>query len=263
MAYDPVYTASWYDGYGLREWDRWERTPMMRLQHEVYAHHLRTLVKRGDRVLDAGCGAGRFTKQLIAMGAEVVALDVSPTQLDLCRQRAPGAAEYVLGSVTELPGLSDETFDTVLALGGVLSYCFDEAPRAARQLARVAKPGGQVMLSVMNLWGTIHEFLPAVLQGPVATNTAWLRDGVLRRETNDGHECKLFREAEARHLVESAGFEQVRLEAPGWLTTLHKVELPELGTPEWEYLLKAELEASRDVPAAGTHLVIFGKKPLR
>jgi hypothetical protein len=64
-----------------------------------------------------------------------------------------------------------------------------------------------------------------------------------------------------RQLVEVAGYEQVRIEAPGWLTGVHKLELPERGTPAWDYLLSAELDASREVPGAGTHLVAFGRKP--
>lgn len=261
MAYDPVYTAHWYDGFGAREWDRWEHTPLMRVQYEVYRHHLGRLVKRGDRVLDAGCGAGRFTKELLALGAEVVALDLSPKQLELCRERAPGAKDYVLGSVTSLQQFAEGSFDLTLAMGGVLSYCFEEAPTALRELKRVLRGGGRMMLSAMNLMGTIHEYLPGVLRGDAATNQTWLQDGVLRREINEGHECKLYRERELADLVERAGFEQVRVEAPGWLTGVHKLDLPSPGTPEWDYLLAAELVASREVPGAGTHLVVFGEKP--
>lgn len=262
MAYDPVYTASWYDGFGPREWDRWDRTALMRVQYEVYTHHLKQLVKRGDRVLDAGCGAGRFTKELVSLGAEVVALDLSPVQLELCRARAPGAKGYLEGSVTDLVGLEDSGFDTVLALGGVLSYCFEEAPTALSELRRVLRGGGQLIVSVMNLMGTIHEYLPGVLVGDASVNLKWLQDGVLTRQVNEGHECKLYRESELRELVKGAGYEEVRIEAPGWLTGVRKLELPERGTKEWEYLLAAELDASREVPGGGTHLVAFGRKPI-
>jgi len=261
MSFDPAYTASWYDEYGSREWDRWDRTALMKLQYEVYAHHLSKLVDKGDRVLDAGCGAGRFTKELITLGAEVVALDISSVQLDLCRERAPGAKEYLQGSITDLVTLEDESFDTVLALGGVLSYCFEQVETALSELNRVARAGAQVMLSVMNLFGTIHEYLPGVMRGDALANARWLQDGVLLRELNDGHECKLYRESELRELLRTAGFEDVRIEAPGWLAGVHKLELPESGSPQWRYLLAAELAASREVPAAGTHLVAFARKP--
>ena len=261
MPFDPEYTANWYDTLGLGEWERWERSAGSQMEFHVTLHHLRQLVQRGDRVLDAGCGAGRFTCELLAWGAEVVALDLSPEQLELCRQRAPGARDYMQASITDLRCLDSGSFDVVLALGGPMSYCFDQAGVALRELMRVAKPGARLMLSVMNQLGSLHQFLPGVLQGDASENEHVLRSGDLSRAANGGHECKLYRLDELRALLKSAGLEDLDIQAPGWLTSVHHLELPSKGSAQWRFLLEAELAASRESPAAGSHLVAMARTP--
>jgi SAM-dependent methyltransferase len=261
VTFDPDYTATWYDRLGVGEWERWERSPVTRMQYQIYLHHLRRVVIQGDRVLDAGCGAGRFTRELVSIGADVVALDISATQLSLCQQRAPGARDYVLGSITDLARFENGSFDVVLALGGPLSYCFDRAGAALAELKRVARPGARLMLSVMNLLGAIHQALPGVLGVDAAVNERILRTGGLTREVSDGHECHLYRLEELHALLEAAGLEDIDVQAPGWLTAVHRSELPPEGSAQWRFLLNAELQASRESPAAGTHLLAFARVP--
>lgn len=231
------------------------------MQYRIYLHHLHRIVKAGARVLDAGCGAGRFTRELVELGCEVVALDISTRQIELCRERAPGAADYVVASITDLKQFDSGSFDVVLALGGPLSYCFDEAGTALRELRRVAKPGADIMLSVMNLHGTLHQFLPSVLEVEPAVNENILRTGTLTRGVDEGHECRLYRLKELQALLESGGLEDIEIQAPGWLTAVHETELPPSGSPQWNFLLEAELQASRECPAAGTHLIAFARAP--
>jgi len=261
VAFDPEYTARWYDRVGEAEWNRWERSAVSRMQYQIYLHHLGRIVNRGDRILDAGCGAGRFTRELVRMGADVDALDISSGQIALCRERAPGARSYVVGSITDLSSFDSGSFDVVLALGGPLSYCFGHAAAALAELERVAKPGAQLMLSVMNLFGAIHQFLPGVLGTDATVNDQIVASGGLMRGPNEGHECQLYRPEELRCLLSSAGLEQIDIQAPGWLTAVHDVELPPEGSPQWRFLLNAELSASRESPAAGTHLVAFARVP--
>jgi SAM-dependent methyltransferase len=168
MRYDATDTAAFYDQYGEREWTRFEdgRTPAVSIA--THAHYLRRFVSSGDRVLDIGCGPGRFTIELARIGARVVAADLSPGQLELHRKyvaqaKAEDAVEArVVADVLELP-FADGEFDITVCYGGPLSYLLERAPHAVAELARVTRPGGHVLVSVMSLIGTTTRFIEGVL----------------------------------------------------------------------------------------------------
>ncbi len=56
-------------------------------------------LRRGDRVVELGCGTGQVTAALIRRGARVTAVDALPEMLEATRRRAP-AAELILGDIT-------------------------------------------------------------------------------------------------------------------------------------------------------------------
>ena len=102
---------------------------------------------RGD-VLDAGCGAGRLALPLQRGGLRVVGVDISPTLVDVCRQR--GVREVRVGSVWDDPG---GPWDTVL-LGGNnigLGVTLAGAGRLLRHLAGALRPGGAVVLASVDV----------------------------------------------------------------------------------------------------------------
>ena len=59
--YDADYTRTFYDAYGDIEWSRLEATAYGRLQGIIHTDLIRRYVSLGTRVLDAGCGPGRFS----------------------------------------------------------------------------------------------------------------------------------------------------------------------------------------------------------
>lgn len=160
-AWDPARTAQYFDEYGEREWTRFEdgRTPAPSV-----ATHIRMLeryVQSGDRVLDAGCGPGRFSLELQRLGASVTALDISPRQIELLRRRVPEADARV-GDVVDLSQFGDDSFDVAVCFGGPLSYLVDRAPDAVAELARVTRPGGHLLVSVMGLGGVVVHFASVI-----------------------------------------------------------------------------------------------------
>jgi SAM-dependent methyltransferase len=115
-------------------------------------------VTAGTRLLDAGCGAGLLALLASLRGAEVTALDAAPGLLAVARRRLPGA-DVREGDLEALP-FADASFDAVVAVNSVF-YAEDMAA-AMRELARVARPGGRV---VVTAWGPPErcEFLGAVM----------------------------------------------------------------------------------------------------
>lgn len=170
MIYDPGTAAAFYDEYGEREWTRFEdgRTPSSSLVSHL--HYLGRFVQSGDRVLDAGCGPGRFSLEVLRLGATVVAADISRTQLELHRRNVPdeGVEARMVADVVDLSQFDDGAFDVTVCFGGPLSFVLDEAPRAAAELARVTKPGGHVLVSVMSLIGATLS-APAGVAGLVSS----------------------------------------------------------------------------------------------
>jgi SAM-dependent methyltransferase len=70
----------------------------------------------GKRVLDAGCGPGFYTEWLLAHGAEVVALDISPRMVGFARRRVGERATIFQADLEQaLDFLQDGSFDLVVS----------------------------------------------------------------------------------------------------------------------------------------------------
>ena len=267
MKYDPAHVASFYDEYGEQEWTRFDdgRTPAPSL--EVHFAQLRRYVNEGDRVLDVGAGPGRFTLELARIGAEISVVDISPGQLELNKQRlaAEGLGEriteHVVADVRDLGQWSDDTFDAAVCFGGPLSYVLDEAEPAVRELVRVTKPGGHVLLSVMSLVGAVTHFLPILLdlvrRDGVAKNDDIIRTGLLSDEPDYGHlPMKLFRWSELQELLSRHGT-VVGASAAGLLPAASPEE-PDLR----EFLVRTELALAEEpgALACGQHILAVLRK---
>jgi glycosyltransferase involved in cell wall biosynthesis/SAM-dependent methyltransferase len=104
-------------------------------------------IVRGKRVLEAGCGAGRFTEILLEAGADVFACDLSAA-VDACRencQRFEGRANYWIGQadIGVLP-FEPAQFDFVLCIGVVQHTPSPE--ETIRELCSHVAPGGCLVL---------------------------------------------------------------------------------------------------------------------
>jgi magnesium-protoporphyrin O-methyltransferase len=92
---------------------------------------------RGRRLLDAGCGTGALAVELARRGARVIAIDLSPTLIDLARLRAPrdigaGGVEFLAGDMLN-PELG--RFDHVVAMDSLIHYRAGDAVAAIAGLA--------------------------------------------------------------------------------------------------------------------------------
>ena len=106
----------------------------------------------GKRTLDAGCGYGPFSAAAMARGATVVSVDVGPRLV--ARTMARAGSRGLVADVCQL-AVRDESFDAVIS-SEMLEHT--KAPaRAVRELARVLRPNGVLVLTTPN----------RVWQGPV------------------------------------------------------------------------------------------------
>jgi ubiquinone/menaquinone biosynthesis C-methylase UbiE len=114
------------------------------------AHDLIELaeLRPGEHVLDVACGTGVVTRLAAErVGDSAVAgVDVNPGMLEVARNAAPDAAiEWHEASAEALP-LGDATFDVVLCQMGL--QFFPDRQGALREMQRVLRPGGRVVLNV-------------------------------------------------------------------------------------------------------------------
>lgn len=90
----------------------------------------------GKRILDAGCGTGALSVEAARRGAEVVAIDLSPTLVDLARDRLPADVasriDFRSGDMLDA-GLGK--FDHVVAMDSIIHYRTEDAVSALAKLA--------------------------------------------------------------------------------------------------------------------------------
>jgi SAM-dependent methyltransferase len=98
---------------------------------------------KGKLILDAGCGAGRFTDIAAAHGARVIAVDISQA-IDACHETTAihdGRVHCIQASLFDLP-LRPDIFDAVYCMG-VIQHTPDPAGLMAL-LPRFLQPGGKI-----------------------------------------------------------------------------------------------------------------------
>jgi SAM-dependent methyltransferase len=101
------------------------------------------------RALDAGCGTGFQTAILLELGYRALGVDLSAGLIGVARTRC-GDARLVQGDLAALPW-RDELVDAVVSCGSTLSFVEDPR-RAIRELGRVLRPGGRLLLEVEQRW---------------------------------------------------------------------------------------------------------------
>lgn len=104
-------------------------------------------LRAGMRFLDVAAGSGALSIPAARLGARVVAADISPTMIERLEARALAEGlSHLEGRVMDghALDLEDDTFDIAGSQNGV--SLFPDLMRGLRELVRVTKPGGRVML---------------------------------------------------------------------------------------------------------------------
>jgi demethylmenaquinone methyltransferase/2-methoxy-6-polyprenyl-1,4-benzoquinol methylase len=99
-------------------------------------------VGAGSRALDVATGTGDLAIELAARGASVIGVDFSPAMLDLARGKAPDV-DFEEGDALALR-FADGEFDA--ATVGFGARNFADLDKGLRELARVTRPGGRVVV---------------------------------------------------------------------------------------------------------------------
>jgi SAM-dependent methyltransferase len=144
------YEDFWADAPQDPEPWAWERRRAMLLD----------AVRAGERVLDLGCGAGRFVAALRDAGADPMGAEIAQAALDRAARNAPGADLRLLEADGSLP-LEHASVDVVWC-SEVLEHVPDTA-HLLLEVRRVLRPGGRLLVTVP-FHGRVRAALIAVLR---------------------------------------------------------------------------------------------------
>ena len=116
---------------------------------------------KGLRILDIGCGGGLLSEPLARLGADMVGVDPSATNIEAAKQHAEQsglAIDYRCGTAEELAE-AGEQFDIVLAME-VVEHVAD-VPLFVASCADMVKPGGLMIAATLNR--TLKSFALAIV----------------------------------------------------------------------------------------------------
>jgi ubiquinone/menaquinone biosynthesis C-methylase UbiE len=105
---------------------------------------------RGKKVLDVGCGTGFYSLWLSEKGAKVLGIDSSKEMIKTAKEKASKKkldTEFLIGDMATLR-MDDDVFDVVLSTLVLMDV--KELDKAINELIRVAKNGGDIIISVQH-----------------------------------------------------------------------------------------------------------------
>jgi len=135
----------WPDRY-----EKWFTTPIGALVKRVEWELIDDLLKPGpgEFILDAGCGTGVFTLDMISCGARVVGLDLSLSMIQKARQKgASSQLRIISADILRLPFL-ENSFDKTVSITAL--EFIPDGRKAIKELFRVTRKGGTLVVATLN-----------------------------------------------------------------------------------------------------------------
>jgi len=259
---------AFHDRYANIYDSRYTGNPYWEVYDGVTWEHLRRFLPEdlSTRVLDVGCGTGKWGLRLAKSGYQVTLSDISQGMLDQAARKAEEMAftnrvAFHKGDLATLDGLPDRHFGFVVAQGDPLS-CVERPARAIKAVARVTAPGGVFVASVDNRWAGISHHLAA---GDLSGLERFLKTGQsvwLADKKASQFPLHMFWPAELQKALEKQGFSVLDMLAK---TALVGRDTPEelLSDPKARrHLIQLELRHGRDPEALGrsAHIQIVARK---
>ena len=206
----------------------------------------------GERVLDVGCGTGNAALAAARAGASVIGIDPAERLVGVARERAAAEgleATFEVAEATAIPA-ADDSFDAAVSVFAVI---FAEPAGAARELVRVVRPGGRIVLTTWTPEGpgaamgsVIREALGAPADTPRWSDPDFVRQLFAPREVTCVIEELPFYAASVEEYLEEGRQNPMWLAAEGALRGAGKFDAV------WARLLELFEEANEDPSAFRT-----------
>ena len=185
---NPNQVSTAYMGEGAWNYDeRRFKTPQGKALDKMELKQLENatkLLKKDAKIFEVGCGTGRFSQFLANQRFQVVASDPSADMIEVTKKKCDGISNINF-QISEGANLDSkpETYDLVFAIR-VLNQTEskDYALKTVREMIRITKPGGYVLIEFMNQ----NRFFSGKLS---SSKTTWLTfDEVISTASNQNCE---------------------------------------------------------------------------
>jgi ubiquinone/menaquinone biosynthesis C-methylase UbiE len=210
------------------EYDRWFTAPIGALIKKYEGELILDLLRprRGEIILDAGCGTGVFTPDILRFGAHVIGLDISLPMLIRAGQKGKGYHfRMVLADMSNLPFL-ENSFDRTVSVTAL--EFVEDAKSAVGELFRVTKRGGCIVVATLNSlspWATRRKaeakknhtlFEKAIFRSPDELRSLTPVEGAIRTAIHFLKEDGPERAAQFEHEGQSKGLDTGAFLAVRW-----------------------------------------------
>lgn len=207
----------------------WGNGPYQRITDTIVDIHelvvARLAPKPGERWLDLACGTGAVAERAARAGADVVGIDLAPTLVETARERAAEQSleiDYRVGDCEQLEDVGDGSFDIASSTCGIMFAPDHEA--AARQLARIVRPGGRIGLANWTPEGGLGRMFrmmaPFQPSPPPSSPFDWGRDERVRELLGEAFELEIEEQVSTLELSDGEEYWQLFSSSYGPTKTL-------------------------------------------
>jgi SAM-dependent methyltransferase len=220
----------------------------------------------GVEYLDLACGTGAVAERAAAAGATVTGVDIAPGLIETARERAAAQGltiDYRVGDCEALD-LPDAGFDAVSSTVGIM-FSPDHAA-AARELARVVRPGGRIALAawtptsgIADLFKIMSPFQPAP---PPSVPFDWGDETIVRELLGDAFELELERHFSPFHTASGQAYWDLFASSYGPTKTLAE-NLGERRTElqaAWVDFFEANHRTNGEISHPREYLLVVGRR---
>jgi SAM-dependent methyltransferase len=258
-----------YEELKQRQSVMWGNGPYQRITETLTDIHERVIEQLapqpGVKWLDLACGTGAVAELAAARGADVTGVDLSPALIETASQRASEQGldiDYRVGD-TEALDLDGASFDAVSSTLGIMFAPDHEA--AARELARVTRPGGRICLAswtptggLGRMFKVMAPFQPAP---PPSSPFAWGDEARVKELLGDAFELDIAEQVSIVRLPSGEAFWELFSSSYGPTKTLAEA-LPDDRRQElhdaWVDFFESNFRSNGEVAHVREYLFVTG-----